>query len=584
MAVHLHGARFFSQLTHCGPDSLEQRPSLMWSPSQISEPSGTTSTKAMEQEDIGAVVRAFGVSARNMQEAGFDGVEIKVAHDGLLRAFASPYLNRRTDDYGGTFENRMRLIVEVLAAIRKAVGKEFIVGARICLNEYTAWGYGTEYGLAMAEHIERTGDVDYLNCDAGTASSYWMQIPPAAIVEGSFRELNATLKKQSGLPVISFGRVKHPDMAETILASGQADLIGMARQLIADPETPKKIAAGLIKDIRFCMASNDSCIFQVAHGRSIRCDHNPAAGRERLLSERGLGTTDSPKRFVVVGGGPTGMKAAETLARRGHQVTLFEKEKQLGGLVILAGKQPYHTEILECVDYLERALRSLHVEVHVGVEIVPEDISDIEADAIIVATGSLPALSKVTQCSPLSGQEPGAGLDGHENVRFQGLHERVVVSVDDVLREVIPPARRAVVVDWSGHWESVGTAEFLANNGAEVWLITHRHMVGAALEDSNRHLFYQRSIERGIHVLTRSRVAAVELGQVTWRHETSTDPQVITDVDTVVAAFGRVSDDGMYLKWREQKDARPIYRLGDCVAPRLLRENIAEAYEFARSM
>jgi pyruvate/2-oxoglutarate dehydrogenase complex dihydrolipoamide dehydrogenase (E3) component len=130
----------------------------------------------------------------------------------------------------------------------------------------------------------------------------------------------------------------------------------------------------------------------------------------------------------------------------------------------------------------------------------------------------------------------------------------------------------------------VGTAEFLANNGAEVWLITHRHMVGAALEDSNRHLFYQRSIERGIHVLTRSRVAAVELGQVTWRHETSTDPQVITDVDTVVAAFGRVSDDGMYLKWREQKDARPISRLGDCVAPRLLRENSAEAYEFARSM
>jgi 2,4-dienoyl-CoA reductase-like NADH-dependent reductase (Old Yellow Enzyme family) len=455
-AVHSQGAGLFSQLTHCGPDSLEQRPSLMWSPSQIGEPSGTTSTKAMEEEDIRTVVRAFGVSAKNMQEAGFDGVEIKVGHDGLLRAFASPYLNRRTDAYGGSLEGRMRLIVEVLVGIREAVGKEFIVGARICLNEYTPWGYGTEYGLAMAEHIERTGEVDYLNCDAGTASSYWMQIPPAAIVEGSFRDLNAKLKKQSSLPVISFGRVKHPDMAEMMLASGQADLIGMARQLIADPETPKKIAAGHVKDIRFCMASNDSCIFQVAHGRSIRCDHNPAAGRERLLSERRLGTTDSPKNVVVVGGGATGMKAAETLARRGHQVTLFEKEKQLGGLVVLAGKQPYHSEILECIDYLERALRSLHVEVHVGVDIVAEDISDIEADVIIVATGSLPALSKVTQSSPLSHQEPGAGLDGHEYVRFQGLSESVVVSVDDVLREVRLPARRAVVVDWSGHWESVG--------------------------------------------------------------------------------------------------------------------------------
>jgi 2,4-dienoyl-CoA reductase-like NADH-dependent reductase (Old Yellow Enzyme family) len=213
-------------------------------------------------------------------EGGFDGVEIKVAHDGLLRSFASPFFNRRTDGYGGSFENRMRLSVEVLEAIRKATSDDFPIGVRICLNEFTTFGYGLDYGLRMADHLERTGLVGYFNSDAGSFSSYWMEIPPAAVRAGSFRGLNAALKAQSRLPVVAFGRIAPPDLAEEMLVEGEADLIGLARQLVADPDTPEKLRGGKAHLVRPCIACNDACIYQVGQEKGIRCIHNPAAGRE----------------------------------------------------------------------------------------------------------------------------------------------------------------------------------------------------------------------------------------------------------------------------------------------------------------
>jgi thioredoxin reductase len=537
----------------------------------------------MELEDIQEVVVGFANSASNMREAGFDGVEVKVGHDGLLRAFASPYLNRRADRYGGSLEGRLRLTIETLRAIREAVGADFVVGARVCLQEYTPWGYDLEYGLAMAAYIEASGLVDYLNCDAGTASSYWAQIPPAAIAEGSFRRLNAELKKRSQLPIISYGRVKHPDMAEAMIAGGEADLIGMARQLIADPQTPRKIAEGRGDDIRFCTASNDSCIFEVLLGKPIRCDHNPAAGREKLLTERHMRRSNDVKTVMVVGGGPAGMKVAETLSRRGHHVMLFEREKEWGGQIALAGRQPYHVDILEITDYLERVLRKQRVEMYLGVSVRPEDIGEMDADAIVLATGSRPRLPRHTTLCAADGNELRADMRDAADL-IGSVDEAQVASVDDVLRARIPTPRKAAIIDGSGHWDAAGTAEFLCNQGTEVWIITHRHMAGAALEGANRALFYERIAQKDIHIITSGQVAEVCAGKVTVRDIRTSHATVLSEVDIVVPVVGRVADDELYVALKQHGERRRVYRVGDCVAPRLVRATISEAYEFARQL
>src|SRR5580704_7894153 len=175
-AVHSHGTRIFSQLTHAGHTSLEHPPHILWAPTQMPEPSSHFSTKAIDEDDIRSVIDGFAASARNAAEAGFDGVEVKIAHDGLLRSFASPHFNRRTDGYGGSFENRMRLSYEVLEAIKRAIGDQTPLGVRICLDEFTSFGYDLNYGLQMARALEVTGFVDYFNADAGSFSSFWMEI------------------------------------------------------------------------------------------------------------------------------------------------------------------------------------------------------------------------------------------------------------------------------------------------------------------------------------------------------------------------------------------------------------------------
>jgi len=315
--VHAHGAKIFAQLTHGGHTSLERPPHIMWAPTQMPEPSSHFSTKALDEDDIRAVISGFAASARNNLDAGFDGIEIKIAHDGLLRSFASPFFNHRTDRYGGSFENRMRLSFEVIEAIKKIIDAVTPLGVRICLDEFTAFGYDLEYGLQMVRALEATGLVDYFNADAGSFSSYWMEIPPAAVAPEAFDRLNRALKKATKLPVVAFGRITPPQRAEALLKAGDADLIGWARQLIADPQTPNKLAKGRPDLVRPCIACNDGCIYQVGQEKGVRCIHNPGAGRELKINERLVSKAEAARKIVVIGGGPAGLKVAESRLSEG---------------------------------------------------------------------------------------------------------------------------------------------------------------------------------------------------------------------------------------------------------------------------
>jgi len=597
-AVHRHGARIFGQLTHGGHTSLENPPHLMWAPSQMPEPSSHFTTKAMDVDDIRAVIDGFAVSARNAMEGGFDGVEIKVAHDGLLRSFASPFFNHRTDGYGGSFANRIRLSIEVLEAMRKATQPEFPLGVRLCLHEFTTFGYDLEYGLRMAEALESTGCVDYFNADAGSFSSYWMEIPPAAVRAGTFRSLNAALKTQSRLPVVAFGRIAPPSLGEDMLAKGEADLIGFARQLIADPETPNKLREGRAHLVRPCIACNDACIYQVGQEKQIRCVHNPAAGREDEVSERMLPPIDAARHIVVVGGGPVGMKVAETARRRGHRVTLLERGSGLGGQINLAALQPEHQHIAGVVDYLAASIAHLGVAVQLGVEASPAMLTSLKPDVVVIATGSEPNLPDRRGRRREDGIAERLGR--HVGPTLPGLNLSTVYSSEEILSGAAAVKGRVIVLDINGHWEAAGTAEFLADQGCEVELITPSLMAGQDLEGGTRTLFYRRAAIKHVRFRTATTVSAIEPTRVQIRPVFGSQPSETWDryliingeaewlegIDAVVAVIGRRSREDLYhaCKAFEGLAAVRIDRVGDCVAPRLVESNIAEAHVFAMQL
>ena len=595
-AVHKHGARIFSQLTHGGHTSLEQPPRVLWAPTQMPEPSSHFNTKAMDKEDIQATIAGFGVSARNAVEAGFDGIEIKIAHDGLLRSFASPFFNHRTDAYGGSFENRMRLSLEVLEAIKVATGDSIPVGVRLCVHEFTPFGYDTEYGLILAEYLQSTGLVDYFNSDAGSFSSFWMEIPPAAVLPDDFRKLNVALKQASRIPVIAFGRISPLQLAEDMLRANETDLIGMARQLITDPETPNKIKTGRVDLVRRCISCNEACVFQVMQEKGVRCIQNPGAGRENEVNERLVTRAKENRRIIVVGGGPAGLKAAEIAAKRGHKVTLLERERSLGGQIRWAEIQPEHHMVGEVIRYLEVSVAEYGVEIRLSSTATEANLRELEADAIVVATGSEPNLPNELDVDVELARTLGRQIVPD----IPGLDRSFVVSSEQVLSDSVDISGKVLVVDGTGHWEAAGTAEYLADRSCQVELITAGPMVGSELESGTRTLFYRRAAVKGVRL--RPGYQLIEIGDhrvavaatfspadaIGWGKYVLMpgDDKWIEGVDWVVAVISRRSREDLFLRLRQAeafKDVR-IERVGDCVAPGLIQSAIYEAFMLANTL
>ena len=448
----------------------------------------------------------------------------------------------------------------------------------------------------MAEALQRTGFVDYFNADAGSFSSFWMEIPPAAVAATDFDRINRALKAAARIPVIAFGRITPAQRAEDLLRAGEADMIGWARQLIADPQTPNKLKEGRPDLIRSCIACNDACTYQTAQEKGIRCVHNPSAGRERHFNERTLIPTSRKRKVVVVGGGPAGLKVAEIAARRGHKVALLEGSRELGGQVNLAARQPEHAVVGEVTAYLETQLGELGVEVRRGVDATAETLGALRADAIVIATGSEPNLPKANSgAGALS-----AALGLHVVPDIPGLDLPFVVSCDEVLSGSVHPHGKVVVVDGNGHWEAAGAAEFLADLGCEVELIASHALVAEDLDGGARTLFHRRAAIKGMRLRTgcvlleigerRVQVAAAfsSGNDAGWGKYVliPSDEQWIEDVDWVVPVIGRRSREDLFLELKSSADfdGVEILRVGDCVAPRLIQSVIMEAFDLARAL
>ncbi len=543
-AVHAHGTRFFAQLTHHGVEAFTADTLLpQWAPSPVANPAVREIPKPMSHAEIAEAQAAYRSAAAYAVEAGFDGVELKIGHDGLLRSFLSPFYNRREDEYGhGSVENRLRFVVETLAAVRAEIG-DIPLGIRFCLDEHLLGGYGLEEGVAIAAEIAATGLIDYLSADMGTWTSVEWQVPPAGVPEGYADEATAAARQATGLPTVAFGRIVSPGHAENLLATGGADLIGMARQLLTDPEWPHKVAEGRAEDIRPCVHCNQECVGRLIQGLPISCVHNPAAGREERLGVTTLARAAAQRRVVIVGGGPAGLKSAEVAAQRGHDVVLLERGPSLGGQVALAASVEHHEEWGDIVVSLAGRVGRLGVDVRLGVEATAEAVHAERPDAVVLATGSGP------------GPCPFEAADG-----------AIVLDEWQVLRGSEPRGARVVLLDLGVRAEALTVAEALIARGNQVHWVAPTPVAGMELDPGTLAVVLPRLAALGLVRVPETTVLASDPGGVTLFNVFEHTVRRLDGIDAVVVVGNKASS--VSLEAELAGTVPELRSVGDCVAPR----------------
>ncbi len=558
--VHDFGTRMFAQLTHHGIQGAASDSYLpLLSPSAIPDATVRETPKAMDADDMREVIDSFRAAVGNARAAGFDGVELKVGHDGMLRAFLSPYFNRRQDEYGGTRENRIRFVLDVLRAVRAEIGRDTVLGIRFCMHEQIPGGYTLEDAQWYSRAFGQSGLLDYISSDMGTWMSVDFQVPPMSVPQGFAREAFASIKAHSALPVIAFGRIKDPVMAEDILAQGHADLIGMARQLIADPEFAHKVREGRLEDIRPCVACNQECVGRLVRSQPIGCVHNPAAGHEKALGTMTLTRTPTPKKVVVVGGGPTGLKAAEVAAMRGHQVTLMEKGPTLGGQVAYAAKAPGHHEWGEIVTHLAGRLVRLGVRICLNTTATPESLASEAPDAVVIAAGAGPG--------PLPFAVKGA---------------MPVYTEWQILAEDATQLARVALLDMGVRFEAAALAETLAARGSQVTWIAPTFTVGAEIEPTSLIPLRRRLAEHGTVCLPETIILEVYDDTVLTLNVLTGQVQPLGSFDAVVIVGNKMSENALLAAVKAQFSE--VYTGGDCVAPRHVAIAIREGEKIGRAL
>lgn len=556
-AIHEHGAKILGQLAHTGRQntgSFTQLP--LWAPSPIPCPISRETPHEMGQQEIRELVQCFAKSASNLQAAGFDGAELAGNHGHLLQQFMSPWSNRRTDSYGGSLDNRLRLINEVIDAIRDRVGSKFVLGVRISGDELQPGGLTLDDMAEIAKRLEATGKVSHISVAFATTRRYVldMSAPPGAIVF-----MAARLKQEVNLPVIASQRINDALLAEKILADGHADLIGMARALMSDPELPNKSKEGRLDDIRACVGCLQECRRMLWSG-ARSCTQNPSVGFEKEMGIGSIRPAATKKKVVVVGGGPAGMEAARVAALRGHEVVLYEKDNRLGGQVNIAALAPTRQEIGNVTRYLSRQLEKLDVKVHMGREATSAMVLAEKPDAIVVATGSAPVLLALT---------------GADHLR--------VISVWDALQEKVEVGDRVVVVDdGQAFWQCCGTADFLAKKGKRVEIISRLYFVGADIPAESLAGLYQRLIGGGVVLSPLTVLTGVQDDTLICSHVISGEQKEIKGVDAVVMAVGNRACDDLYNSLEGK--AKEVYAVGDCLAPRGITEAIREGHRVGRNL
>ena len=562
-AVHRHDCLVFSQLTHLGRRAQSDTEAwhVLLAPSQIPEKVHREIPHELEPEKIAELIRAFGDATRRCREGGLDGVELSMAHNHLIDQFWSPLFNHRTDEYGGSLENRMRFCLEVLAEIRRQVGRDFVVGARISGDEFTDGGLTAEDMAEIARRLAASGLVDFLSIIGGGAHTFPLQaaaVPNMSFPNAVYVHLAGAIKQAvPSMPVLHATRIVDPIHAEQILAEGYVDVVGMTRAMIADAEMPRKAREGRFDDIRQCVGANEGCIDRIYQGKAVTCIQNPVTSREDELGE--VRPAAARKKVVVVGGGVAGLEAARMASLRGHRVVLFEKEGEVGGQVLIAARVPARADYAGIVRFLRAQVTKLGVDLRLGVEATAELILGESPDVVLIATGSHPYIPALP------------GVDGKH-----------VMTDRDVLLERAAVGDRVVLVDDVHTQQALSTAEFLLDRARYVEVICRLFYPGQDIGITSIVPLYTRLFTKGVTLTPHTELCAVEGSTVIVANVYSGAERRIEGVDTVVLAMGSRSTDHLY---RALKGKVPeIHAVGDCVAPRGVHHALLEGTRAARAI
>ena len=580
-AVHRHGCKLAVQLLHPGLRTLAvlqkdpaydlDAPWYAVAPSQVppGEWPNAPMPKELEEHEIAEIVAAFAGAARRAAAAGLDGVEFHLAHGYLPWQFLSPLYNHRTDRYGGSLENRLRFSVESLNAMREAAGDGIFIGYRI--NSTSFWPGDLEMDEVKEAIVEldRTTDIDYVSVSAGVHHSFIHT--PMTYEPGWERDYTREVKQVTDKPVLAVGRITNPEIAEELLAAGDADAILLARQMFADAEWAKKAREGRSEDIRRCVAANH-CWRSVVGGGRVQCVYNPEVGRERQWGAGSLVRVADPRKALVIGGGPAALEFARVAAARGHRVTVLEREAQTGGHVRVLAALPDRSEFGQIAVWLAAQAQKNGAELRTGVEVTESTLDQLLAaeqpDHVVVATGARHRNDgwQGQTVAPVDGWETGNCASWYDIVDGKAKASGAVLVIDD-LQDIAGPL----------------TAVKLAREGASVRIVTRWPMVAMETMPEVYYLWTRQALlEAGVEILTDLFATRIAGREVEFVNVYAPERVTRLEADAIVFNTGRNSENALYHALKARGVS--VEAIGDAIAPRATYEAVYEGHRAARNL